>query len=440
MTKPQKCSSTWSAMLGCKSEMKEGCCWAVGNGEKIHIKTDPWILKLHNKRPIPNFLSTEQLVLVSELILQNPPSEEGTEDKLLWLHHPNGVFTAKSFIKTLNDRAPSSSHYGNAGNIPWKKFWQVKVLAPNLQIFAWIILNNGIAVGSRMMTYYKDINTECRMCNGVVETLEHLFLYCPVSQAVLFASHLTLRIDASLNLSVHHYIKSWLLEGGDYSKLKMGICLFWSIWKTRNNIVFNKGTVHIQKMLQETYYWFHRDTNIQNDTTLPSEQDLLDSAETVWSPPTQSKMKINFDGAAGIRGFACAAVARNYNCEFNGCQTQVFAFSIPVEAEAHGALVGIELAISKAMRHIIVEGDSLTVINSLKYNNFPVPWRIKNTIGKIKDKLGNFTSVDFNFIKKEANFMAHSLAAYAVQNQLSNQWLTSPPSCITHLFSEDSSS
>ncbi|XP_026385187.1 uncharacterized protein LOC113280823 [Papaver somniferum] len=278
------------------------------------------------------------------------------------------------------------------------------------------------------------------MCNGAVETLEHLFLYFPVSQAVLFASHLTLRIDASLNLSVHHYIKSWLLEGGNYSKLKMGICLFWSIWKTRNNIVFNEGTVHIQKMLQEAYYWFHPDTNIQDVTTLPSEQDLLDSAKTVWSPPTQSKMKINFDGAAGIRGFACVAVARNYNCEFNGCQTQVFAFSTPVEAEAHGALVGIELSISKAIRHIIIEGDSFTVINSLRYNNFPVPWSIKNTIGKIKDKLGNFTSVDFNFIKKEANFMAHSLAAYAVRNQLSNQWLTSPPSCITHLFSEDSSS
>ncbi|XP_026420750.1 uncharacterized protein LOC113316815 [Papaver somniferum] len=348
MTKPQKCSSRWSAMLGCRSEVKEGCCWEVGNGEKMHIKTDPWIPKLHHRRPIPNLHSTEQPVLVSELILQNPPrwdinklqlcfqshevetildihlpniSEEGTEDKLLWLHHPNGVFTEKSFIKTLNDITPSSSHY------------------------------------------------ECRMCNGVVETLKHLFLYCPVSQAVLFASHLILRIDASLNLSVHHYIKSWLLEGGDYSKLKMGICLFWSIWKTMNNIVFNKGTVHIQKMLQEAYYWFHRDTNIQDDTTLPSEQDLLDSAETVCTP---------------------------------------------VEAEAHGALVGIELAISKAMRHIIIEGDSLTVINSLRYNNFPVPWRIKNTIGKIKDKLGKFTFVDFNFIKKEANFMAHSLAAYAV--------------------------
>lgn len=96
--------------------------------------------------------------LVSELTLQNPlrwainklhylfpPHEvekivelhltsngDGNEDKLLWLHHPNGVFSAKSFIKSLHDRTPSSLNNGIVDDFPWKKFWQVKVIPPNV--------------------------------------------------------------------------------------------------------------------------------------------------------------------------------------------------------------------------------------------------------------------------------------------------------------------
>lgn len=95
-------------------------------------------------------------------------------------------------------------------------------------------------------------------------------------------------------------------------------------------------------------------------------------------------------------------------------------FMSPVEAEANGALLSIELAISKGFTQIIIEGDSLTVINALRYRNTPTPWRIKNTISRAKDKLAHFSSVDFSFIKKEANVMAHSLAAYAVENHLSH--------------------
>lgn len=119
---------------------------------------------------------------------------------------------------------------------------------------------------------------------------------------------------------------------------------------------------------------------------------------------------------------------------------KTFDFSTPVEAEAYGALLGMELAIIKGQRDIALEGDSIIVINSLKYNNAPASWRIQNTITRIKDYSHRISSVEFNFIKKEANSMAHSLAAYVVQHHMTDQLFLSPPSCITHLFSEFSPS
>ncbi|KAI3877168.1 hypothetical protein MKW92_051123 [Papaver armeniacum] len=203
--------------------------------------------------------------------------EESTEEKLLWIHHPNGVFPAKSFIKTHQEGIPSSNA-GNFEDFPWKKFRLVKVLPLKIHMFLWRLLNNGTSVRSRLMKYCNNFNVECRLCNGAVESMEHLFLYCPVSQAFLFASPLSFRTDERMNLSVHDYIKSWLLEGGesgDYSKLKLGACLLWVIWKTRNNILFNKGKVNMQSMMHEAFYWYNLDATVQDITVLLTEQDPI---------------------------------------------------------------------------------------------------------------------------------------------------------------------
>lgn len=68
--KPQKCSSTWSAMLSCRSEMREGCCWSVDTGDKISIVSDPWVPKLQNKTPTLNTNSSKGLSKVTDLMLQ----------------------------------------------------------------------------------------------------------------------------------------------------------------------------------------------------------------------------------------------------------------------------------------------------------------------------------------------------------------------------------
>lgn len=101
--------------------------------------------------------------------------------------------------------------------------------------------------------HIKGINSECRFCNAEVETIDHLFLYCQAAQAVLFASPMNLRVNTTNGDTIQKFISNWLCEGGDHSKLKIGACLFWAIWKSRNNIIFNNGKFNIQTIIKEAY-------------------------------------------------------------------------------------------------------------------------------------------------------------------------------------------
>ncbi|XP_026383941.1 uncharacterized protein LOC113279460 [Papaver somniferum] len=294
-------------------------------------------------------------------------------------------------------------------------------------------------MGGNICKHIQGVNVECRLCNGVVETIDHLFLHCQASQVTLFASPMSLRINNAHN-TVEEYINLRMEAKDKYASLKMGACVFWAIWKAGNSVVFDKGSFIIQAVIQEAMYWYNLDTKPYATSTLPTESDILDSHNDQWIPPHINTIKINFDGAAGPKGFACSAVARDSTSSFQGCQTKTFQYNSAVEAETNGSLLALELARNRDFKDIILEGDSLIIINSLRYSSFQTHWKIRNTLSRLKDLVLHFNFVSYQYIKKEANSVAHLLAAHAVSTHSSNEWYSSPSSCITHLFERMSTS
>ncbi|XP_026425712.1 uncharacterized protein LOC113321947 isoform X2 [Papaver somniferum] len=271
-------------------------------------------------------------------------SEEHTADKLLWTYHPKGDFSTKSFLKTLNDRTPSTS----TNNVfPWKKFWSVRNIPPRIQLFVWRMLKNGLHIARNIKKHIHGINDDCRLCDRNVECIEHLFLYCQLTQAVLFTSPLSLRIGKCPNQSVKDIIIQWMEEGGDYAKLKMGMCVFWTIWKGRNGVVFNKKKFNIIEVIQEALYWYNMKLEVEINKAQPTENDLMEAQKDYWEPPAGDKIKINFDGAAGPRGFACGVVARDKEAKIQGCRNKTIDYCTAVEAEAYSALLAAELGLEK---------------------------------------------------------------------------------------------
>ncbi|XP_010670270.1 uncharacterized protein LOC104887352 [Beta vulgaris subsp. vulgaris] len=96
-------------------------------------------------------------------------------------------------------------------------------------------------------------------------------------------------------------------------------------------------------------------------------------------------------------------------------------------AEAMGMYEGIKGAKSLSISNLIIEGDYLTVINSLKQLHKP-PWSISNSICDAVSLLLCFDSVVIRHCFREANraadFMAHK--GHCFQSVL----VWSPPYCI----------
>lgn len=256
----------------------------------------------------------------------------------------------------------------------------------------------------------------------------------------MFASPLSLRTGEQPDKTIQDYVIQWLADGGDFARKKMGACLWWAIWKAKNVVIFKKEKLNIQFVIKEAMYWYNMEMTVGEMESIPDQSNMLESRNDTWEPPDSLKIKINFDGDAGPRGFACGTVARDSEAKFQGCKNKSLTHCKAVEAEGHGAMTAVELSRRKGFRGIILEGDSLIVINALRYTNYKPNWRIKNLINRIKEELKNFRSVEYRYIKKNANKVAHNVAALAIDNHSSDEWINSPPSCIAQLIVSEYSS
>lgn len=59
----------------------------------------------------------------------------------------------------------------------------------------------------------------------------------------------------------------------------MGLCIFWAIWKRINDVVFNKKTLKVQKVIQEALYWYNMKIEVNMDEVQPTESDILELKE-----------------------------------------------------------------------------------------------------------------------------------------------------------------
>ncbi|XP_026459474.1 uncharacterized protein LOC113360149 [Papaver somniferum] len=386
-------------MVTVREDMKDGCCWSVMTREDINVWTDPWVPGLINNKPEKTDDEESTNVKVKELIIQEEHrwdenkmqqlfnqievtkimeihlpkgNTDDSADKLLWPHHPKGEFSSKSFLKTMNDRKRSTS---TNSVFPWKKFWNVKNIPPRIQIFLWRLLKNGLPVAQSTRKHIHGINDNCSLCDRSVESTEHPFLTCQTTQVILFASHLSLRTGEQPNISIPDYIKQWLEEGEDYAKLKMVACFWWAIWKIVNVVVFNKERCCINSVIKEAMYWYNMEVTVDETETMPTESDYLESSKDSWEPPNENRIKINFDGAAGPKGYACGAVTRDNVDAFHRSVNRYFTYCTAVEPETY--MLAVELAKRKAFRNIVIQGDSLVDINALKHRQYKPNWCIQ---------------------------------------------------------------
>ena len=98
-------------------------------------------------------------------------------------------------------------------------------------------------------------------------------------------------------------------------------------------------------------------------------------------------------------------------------------------AEAVALKEGLHTALLNNFRHLLVEGDSKLLVDSLTHNchKAAVPWRIKSVWMDIMKLASSFQTIVFRHVLREANFVADHLAARAHSVPGPAVWFNSLP-------------
>jgi len=98
------------------------------------------------------------------------PNEPG-EDQIVWMRTADGHYSAASAYQIQFD--------GSFGSLLPKKLWQV--WAPSrCKVFLWLMLQNRVWTTDRLQQREWPNNYFCPLCYRNLETVEHLFVECPL--------------------------------------------------------------------------------------------------------------------------------------------------------------------------------------------------------------------------------------------------------------------
>lgn len=442
-TKKQQ-SYGWSSLLCGINLLKKGTRFLVGDGKTIRVGKDNFV-DSHPPRPlITDPRDTEMMmenlfnatnttrswdrrkieVVVDasdhEVILNTYLSNRLKPDTLIWNYNPSGDYTVRSGYWFLTHDPHNSINQVNRppGSIELKnKIWCLPIM-PKIKHFLWRMLSYALATKERLTSRGMNINPVCPRCGRCNESINHALFTCTSSIVIWRLSNLSCVRPHSLSdnlednfTNILNSLQNNLLS--DIEKL-LPFWLLWRIWKSRNNLVFNKFRESFSKTVllakAETKEWVEL-TKKQSRGTEGQQRSSVISK--VWKAPPQQFVKCNFDAGFNIHSLRANGgwIIRDHRGFPNhwGALELGHAGS-PLEAETKALLAALQQAWIRGYTKIVFEGDCdllITLINEGS-NNIS----IANLLLDIRFWASKFRNIQFTFVKREGNQAAHNLAKF----------------------------
>jgi hypothetical protein len=160
--------------------------------------------------------------------------------------------------------------------------WKIK-LSLKIKIFLWLLYREAMLTKDNLVKRNWHSNERCCFCNNF-ETVQHLFFYCALAKFTWRVIDLFFGLGAPNN--IRNMFGAWVQNMNVKNKrlfyVAIGVML-WSIWLSRNDIVFNKTPIssYLQGIFRGTHWtrmWakFQKEEN-QNvlQTTCPVIETLI---------------------------------------------------------------------------------------------------------------------------------------------------------------------
>jgi hypothetical protein len=151
-------------------------------------------------------------------------------DRFIWKLTPSGLFSVKSMYEDLmNEPTPFLRKY----------LWKLKIPL-KIKIFMWFLNNKVLLTKDNLVKRKWKGCSKCVFC-GEQETVEHLFISCSFARLIWRTVDFAFGLPPPANVT--NMFGNWLngvnrqLKG----QIRIGVsALCWSIWRCRNEVVFNK--------------------------------------------------------------------------------------------------------------------------------------------------------------------------------------------------------
>ena len=170
---------------------------------------------------------------------------QGERDKFRWTLNSSGTFSVRSMYAALINNGVRVS----------QDIWQVKIPS-KIRIFLWYLKRGVILTKDNLARRNWNGDKSCAFCH-CPETIQHLFFQCTYAKFLWRAVHLMFGLPPPL--SIDDLFVNWSKRGSKlYNSLFLtaASALCWTIWITRNEVVFDKcrPKFFLQVLFRGTYW------------------------------------------------------------------------------------------------------------------------------------------------------------------------------------------
>lgn len=419
-------SFVWRSILAAKDVVVSGSRIQIGSGQNVLIGQEPWLPDINSgftssllneelavakvsSLMVPNQRCWDLDVIADifnsrdkDLILQIPLSNRRESDVWYWLHDPCGAYSVRSCYKYLTHKDTNSS------SRIWKSLWKLEVPG-KVRNFLWRAATNVLSTAENLVQRRVDIMPTCSLCHACSETVTHALLECGFAKSCWMSSAVG---------SLGHYSSflEWLESiFSTYSRenCQLAAMICWRIWIQRNDRLWNQRSSSVLQVLNYAgrflFQWqsarkqlFLADVNVVNGN----------HGAVCWEKPCFGWLKCNVDAAIfKAQGkFSVGCVIRNSGGEFVTARCECFPGIFDSrEAEALGIREALSWVKRLQLPNVIIEMDNLQVFQALT-ENFSSPNGFGLIIEECQSLAKSLGEVQFSFVRRSANFAAHSIA------------------------------
>ncbi|KAL6144672.1 hypothetical protein ACLB2K_055363 [Fragaria x ananassa] len=197
------------------------------------------------------------------------------------------------------------------------------------------------------------------------------------------------------------------------------LIIYWQVWKARNDTIFRDVITTATNIAATAAFHF-------NETALYKAVVGGGISQTTpstirWLPPHNNFIKINFDGFVQGRSAAGGFVFRNSDGNVILAAAKGLGSTTIPTAEATALRDSLVKARDRGYMNVQVEGDSKLVIDAINGKLSP-PWRLQKIVQDIQTIATSFSSVCFNHVYRETNFVADAFANEGHQLPNGRKW------------------